>query len=97
MPLRNHRKKSTKRSHKKHQKGGAGYTLTDCRIGGLSEVRAYSECPQNVGPGSADFAKALYSAPILFSGNQAGGTHHKRRKSKTIKRQHKTTKADCRK
>ncbi len=90
------RKKSTKRSHKKHQKGGAGYTLTDCRIGGLSEVRAYSECPQNVGPGSADFAKALYSAPILFSG-QAGGSHHRRRKSRTQKRQKKTTKADCRK
>jgi hypothetical protein len=97
MPGRNHRKKSTKRSHKKHQKGGAGYTLTDCRIGGLSEVRAYSECPQNVGPGSAEFAKALYSAPILFSSNQAGGSHHRRRKSKTLKRHKKLTKADCRK
>lgn len=97
MPHRNYRKKSAKLSHKKHQKGGAGYTLTDCRIGGLSEVRAYSECPQNVGSGSADFAKELYSAPILFSGNQAGGAYHKRRKSRTLKRQNKTTKADCRK
>jgi hypothetical protein len=97
MPLRNNCNKNGKRSYKKHQKGGAGYSLTDCRIGGLSEVRAYSECPQNVGPGSADFAKALYSAPILFSGNQAGGSHHRRRKSRTQKRQHKTTKSDCRK
>jgi len=89
------RKKSYKRSHKKHQKGGAGYTLTNCRIGGLSEVRAYSECPQNAGPGSAEFAEALYSAPILFSG-QAGGSQHRRRKYKTQKANKKTTKANRR-
>ena len=87
MPRRYHRKgsvkKPMKRSHKKTQKGGAGYTLTDCRIGGLSEVLAYSECPQNVGPGSADFANSLYSAPILFSG-QAGGARSS--KSRTPKR-----------
>jgi hypothetical protein len=87
MPRRYHRKGSVKKTMKRHhkkipQKGGAGYTLTDCRIGGLSEVRAYSECPQNVGPGSADFANSLYSAPVLFSG-QAGGSH---RKSRTQRR-----------
>jgi hypothetical protein len=87
MP-RKYQRKTSKRS-RKNQKGGVGYTLTDCRIGGLSEVRAFSECPQNVGPASADFAKALYSAPILFSG-QAGGA---RRKSRTTK--HKA--ANCRK
>lgn len=63
-------------------KGGAGYTLTDCKIGGLSEVRAYSECPQKVGPLSPDFAKALYTDPILFGG---GGS--KRRRSSPRKSQ----------
>ena len=79
MP-RKQQRKTAKRTSKRNQKGGVGYTLTDCRIGGLSEVRAFSECPQNVGPASADFAKALYSAPILFSGGgQTGGA--RRRKS----------------
>jgi len=86
-------RKTAKRTAKRHQKGGVGYTLTDCRIGGLSEVRAFSECPQNVGPASPDFAKALYSAPILFSG-QTGGAHHRR---KTTKRTTKRKAANCRK
>jgi hypothetical protein len=80
--------KQQRKTAKRHQKGGVGYTLTDCRIGGLSEVRAFSECPQNVGPASADFAKALYSAPLLFSG-QAGGA----RRRKSTKRKA----ANCRK
>lgn len=90
MP-RKPQRKTSKRTGRRPQKqrGGVGYTLTDCRIGGLSEVRAFSECPQNVGPASADFAKALYSAPILFSG-QAGGAP---RKSRTTKRKA----ANCRK
>ena len=87
-----HQRKTTKRTGRRHQKGGVGYTLTDCRIGGLSEVRAFSECPQNVGPASADFAKALYSAPILFSG-QAGGA----RRRKSTKRTTKRKAANCRK
>ena len=88
MPRKYNRKGSAKRlssTHKNQQKGGSGYTLTDCRIGGLSEVRAYSECPQNVGPGSSDFFKALYTSPILFSG-QAGGARRSHRKSRTQKR-----------
>ncbi len=89
----NYRRKTTKRS-RNCQKGGVGYTLTDCRIGGLSEVRAFSECPQNVGPASADFAKALYSAPILFSGQAGGG---KRRRGKSAKRTTKRKSANCRK
>lgn len=90
------KKKQTKRSgkrrncssmHKKNQRGGVGYTTTDCRIGGLSEVRAYSECPQDVGPGDAAFAKTLYEAPILFSGSQTGGSRRKKRtKSKSPSR-----------
>jgi hypothetical protein len=85
-------RKTVKRTANRHQKGGVGYTLTDCRIGGLSEVRAFSECPQNVGPASADFAKALYSAPILFSGGQAGGA----RRRKSTKRTTKRKAANCR-
>lgn len=82
MP-RKQQRKTAKRTSKCNQKGGVGYTLTDCRIGGLSEVRAFSECPQNVGPASADFAKALYSAPILFSGQSGGARrHHRKRTSK---------------
>jgi len=94
MP-RKYQSKTKKRTGRRPQKGGVGYTLTDCRIGGLSEVRAFSECPQNVGPASADFAKALYSAPILFSGGgQTGGArHHCKSNKRTIKRKA----ANCRK
>jgi len=95
MP-RKYKSKTQKRTGRRQQKGGVGYTLTDCRIGGLSEVRAFSECPQNVGPASADFAKALYSAPILFSGGaQTGGARRRHRKS--AKRTSKRKSANCRK
>lgn len=86
-------RKTSKRTRANCQKGGVGYTLTDCRIGGLSEVRAFSECPQNVGPASPDFAKALYSAPILFSGQAGGARHRKRSGKRTSKRKA----ANCRK
>lgn len=93
MP-RKTQQKTVKRTKRCNQKGGVGYTLTDCRIGGLSEVRAFSECPQNVGPASPDFAKALYSAPILFSGGgQTGGA----RRRKSTKRTTKRKAANCRK
>jgi hypothetical protein len=91
MP-RKYQSKTKKRTNRRQQKGGVGYTLTDCRIGGLSEVRAFSECPQNVGPASADFAKALYSAPLLFSG-QAGGARRRKSNKRTAKRKA----ANCRK
>lgn len=87
MPRKVKRSSTKKRNATKPKapkmRGGAGYTLTDCKIGGMSEVRAYSECPQNSGPLSPRHAQDLYSAPILFSG---GGGTPKRRKSVTAKR-----------
>lgn len=66
-------KKQTKQTAKarKAQRGGVGfkYEVGACAIGGRPPVVATSDCP-GVGPGSADFANALYGLPP----NQLGGT-----------------------
>lgn len=74
---------------KAHQKGGVGYKLDvfkNCKIGGLSEVVATSDCPP-VGPGDSHFAQALY-----------GGSKRKTRRAKKIsRRQTKKRSCGCRK
>jgi hypothetical protein len=77
---RKHRRKSSKKSQKckrTTQKGGVGfkYDLSSCSIGGRPEVVPTSDCPPGVGPGSADFANAVY--------NMKGGA---KRKNRTCKR-----------
>jgi hypothetical protein len=60
------------------QHGGVGYTLDvfkNCKIGGLPEVVATSDCPA-VGPGDSKFAQALY-----------GGSKSKRRSRRVKRRQ----------
>lgn len=53
--------KQTKKLHAS-QVGGVGFKLDvfkNCKIGGLPEVVATSDCP-SVGPGDSNFAQALY-------------------------------------
>lgn len=74
---------------KANQKGGVGYkldVLKNCKIGGLPEVVATSDCPP-VGPGDSHFAQALY-----------GGSKRKTRRAKTLsRRQTKKRSCGCRK
>ncbi len=59
--------------HNTHQKGGVGLKLDvakNCKIGGLPEVVATSDCPP-LGPGASNFAQALY-----------GGSKRKTRRAK---------------
>ena len=65
--------KNHEQKHNSHQKGGVGYKLDvfkNCKIGGLPEVVATSDCPP-VGPGDSHFAQALY-----------GGSKRKTRRAK---------------
>jgi hypothetical protein len=57
---RNRTRKANK--SKKSQKGGVGFKLEvgACPIGGRPPVVATSDCPAGVGPGSPNFANALY-------------------------------------
>jgi hypothetical protein len=76
-------KKQTKRTKtakaRKLQRGGVGfkYEVGACPIGGRPPVVATSDCP-GVGPGSADFANALYG----LNSEQVGGKRKKNSKSK---------------
>lgn len=75
------------KEHNSHQKGGVGYKLDvfkNCKIGGLPEVVATSDCPP-VGPGDSHFAQALY-----------GGSKRKTRRSK-LKSRRQTKKRSIRK
>lgn len=65
------------KTRKRIQRGGVGYSLDvfkNCKIGGLPEVVATSDCP-SMGPGDPGFAKALY-----------GGRRKVSKKTKTTKR-----------
>lgn len=60
----NFKKLLDKKSLKKtSQKGGVGFSpdVSACPIGGLPEIVPTSDCPNKVGPGSKNFAKALYT------------------------------------
>lgn len=70
-------KKFQTRKRKGSQRGGVGYKLDvfkNCKIGGLPEVVATSDCPP-VGPGDSNFAQALY-----------GGSKRKLKRRQTKKR-----------
>jgi hypothetical protein len=58
------RRRRTNKKGKKQQpqKGGVGFSpdVSACRIGGRPEIVPTSDCPPGVGPGSKDFAKAVY-------------------------------------
>lgn len=73
-------KRTKKAKARKAQRGGVGfkYEVGACSIGGRPPVVATSDCP-GIGPGSADFANALYG----LNSSQAGG---KRKKLKNPKR-----------
>lgn len=71
-------KKTQSRKRRTAQKGGVGYkldVLKNCKIGGLPEVVATSDCPP-IGPGDSNFAQALY-----------GGSKTKRKSRQTKRRQ----------
>ena len=85
---RNKSRKTNKLSKSKSsQKGGVGFKLEvgACPIGGRPAVVATSDCPSGHGPGSTDFANAVYG----LGGKQDGGSR-KRRTRNT-----KTRKAKC--
>ena len=66
------------RKAKHQQNGGVAYTLdTGCKIGGLPEVKAVSDCPA-VGHRSPKFAEALYGGSKKRKGKR---TATKKRKS----------------
>lgn len=70
-------KKNLSKKRRTTQKGGVGYkldVLKNCKIGGLPEVVATSDCPP-VGPGDSNFAQALY-----------GGSKRKTRRAKKLSR-----------
>lgn len=70
-------KKNNTKKQNTHQKGGVGYKLDvfkNCKIGGLPEVVATSDCPA-VGPGNPNFAQALY-----------GGSKKRKLKNKQTKK-----------
>lgn len=54
--------KSSKKGKTLQQNGGVGFSpdVSACRIGGRPEIVPTTDCPPGVGPGSRDFAKALY-------------------------------------
>jgi hypothetical protein len=72
-------KRNKRNKTRKTQRGGVGfkYEVGACPIGGRPPVVATSDCP-GVGPGSADFANALYG----LNSAQVGGKRKKLSKSK---------------
>lgn len=82
---RNKSRKTNKVSKSKSsQKGGVGFKLEvgACPIGGRPAVVATSDCPSGHGPGSPDFANAVYG----LEGKQSGGSRKRRtRNNKTHK------------
>ena len=85
---RNKSRKTNKVSKSKSsQKGGVGFKLDvgACPIGGRPAVVATSDCPSGHGPGSLDFANAVYG----LEGNQQGGSNKRKTKN------NKTHKSKC--
>lgn len=76
------KKNKTKRRRRTNSKqnGGVGFSpdVSACRIGGLPEIVPTSDCPKGAGPGSAEFAKALYG----MKGGAKRKRHTKRRSAK---------------
>jgi hypothetical protein len=73
-------KKTQSRKRRTTQKGGVGYkldVLKNCKIGGLPEVVATSDCPP-IGPGDSHFAQALYGG----AKTKRKSRHSKRRQTK---------------
>lgn len=71
---RNKSKKNNKK-YKATQKGGVGFKLevASCPIGGRPAVVATSDCPSGYGPGSVDFANAVYGS----ESKQQGGSRRR--------------------
>ena len=66
---KNTKRLTKKRSYAKKQRGGVGFTFNHgCKVGGLPQRVAVSDCP-NVGPLDNCFIKAMYGK----SCNQSGG------------------------
>ena len=89
------KKKSKNNYKRKTQNGGVGFTkdVSACRIGGLPEVVPTSDCPPGSGPGSLDFAKALYGENLSM--RQNGGSK-RRRGGSCSKKNRSNRKRSCR-
>lgn len=81
MISKRNKSRQKKYKNKKYQMGGVGFKLdvNACPIGGRPPVTATSDCP-DVGPGSLDFANALYN----FN-KQNGGTKKRHNKKQSLK------------
>lgn len=69
---RNRTRKNNK--SKTSQRGGVGFKLdvTSCPIGGRPPVVPTSDCPHGVGPGSTNFANALYGGKRRNNNRRCG-------------------------
>ena len=82
-------KRRISKTKKRQQRGGVGYSLDvtkkNCKIGGLPEVVATSDCP-SLGPGDPGFAQALYGGSRKSKRVKKSKSRSKSKKTKRVKK-----------